>query len=888
MSVLKKRLGKLSNFILFFLNNNNDKYNKKEFYENLKEFVLKIEEFEISLEEKNLINSKIIENDEIKFLNLIKKNKKEKKYDDILKILYIFKDKLSLNIYNKFKKLDFNLKYPNNETDFFKFMENLIKLNEIKKIKKEYLFQDYPDDFIENAKKVFCLQKKEFENLDLNSLIFIKKNLNNSDFKKIFEIINHINPKIFIDLYGLNKNLIYINNIEKRNYLEFKNELAKINKIKKKNYLFIKKYPKKFENDSLKNFELLKNFNNKKIDVNTLIKKVNLVNRKIYEYIYQNKENLNYEVYKKIDEINNNLQYFYGFKLGNFSEFIEKLAEVNKIEKINKKYFKKEYPDQFIKNSEIILNLLKIDEIKNNDFNEIVKLINKINWKEINEIISHNKELKINKIQKTNENDLIESLIFNLRNKIERWKKENKENYLDYKRFSNAVKKGRRIPFKFLDDHKFILEELFPIQISTPELLNINLNKKTDYIIMDESSQIFIEIGLPILYLGKIKILSGDDKQMKPTSWFITRDEEEKDDDIAEDTDSILNYALEKGIYKIMLNQNYRSKKASLMSFFSKNFYDSKLEVINQNDQNKGKSIIVKNVNGIWEKSINQIEANEIINILLEEINNHESIIILTFNKIQKQLIMQLIINNHKNLYNLMESEKISIRNIENVQGDEASLVIASVVYDPSTMIRSTYVAREGGANALNVAVSRAINKLIVVKSIYSNNLNTEKILSKDYLIFQKWLDFLDMDEKEQTNYSINNKILESYGEVESLFERDVINKIKDKIFLKNEEKLKIIKQYEVGSKRIDIAFVNELGDFVLGIEVDGYNYHEGKGIDKYLEDISRQEFLEAKGYSIFRIRELDWKINKNKVLNDLQVILDLKINNNQKILNFN
>jgi len=49
--------------------------------------------------------------------------------------------------------------------------------------------------------------------------------------------------------------------------------------------------------------------------------------------------------------------------------------------------------------------------------------------------------------------------------------------------------------------------------------------------------------------------------------------------------------------------------------------------------------------------------------------------------------------------------------------------VIVSVVYTPDTKISGTYVVREGGRNALNVSVSRAKNKMIVVKSVNANNL---------------------------------------------------------------------------------------------------------------------------------------------------------------------
>ncbi|WP_338969793.1 hypothetical protein [Spiroplasma endosymbiont of Labia minor] len=82
----------------------------------------------------------------------------------------------------------------------------------------------------------------------------------------------------------------------------------------------------------------------------------------------------------------------------------------------------------------------------------------------------------------------------------------------------------------------------------------------------------FLEIRLPILYLAKIKIIAGDTEQIHPSSWFTTRDEieESEEEDVVENADSLLDYALDKGIYQIMLDKNYRSSSANLISFSSK------------------------------------------------------------------------------------------------------------------------------------------------------------------------------------------------------------------------------------------------------------------------------------------------------------------------------
>ncbi|AVN63707.1 hypothetical protein CG006_01780 [Mesoplasma florum] len=554
----------------------------------------------------------------------------------------------------------------------------------------------------------------------------------------------------------------------------------------------------------------------------------------------------------------------------NEKKFLKDFYEINKIivkKVLGFKIYSKKYKE-LCRNAISIINEsnIKIDSfidlIGKTDLSTLLKL------KECEKLSSKMSNIEMD------EDYLVNILSERILSKINSWKYYNKSLFDDYKRFANAARAARRIPYKFLNDHISIIKELFPIIVTTPETTFINWERNYfDFAVLDESSQMFIEIGLPILYLSKIKILAGDPQQMQPTSWFETRDQSDEEEDVAENANSLLDYVRNKGVYEIMLNQNYRSSSASLMSFSSKNFYNSDLEVIDDEVKKEQTSIEVENINGIWEKGINIKEAKRAIEVVNEELTNYKKIILLTFNSDQRQIIEKEILEKWPNLSKAIEDEQLTVRNIENIQGDEADLVVVSIVYDPNTNISSTYVARAGGKNALNVAISRAKEKMIVLKSIDTKNIKSGK--SEDFQTFYKWLNFLDMSYEEKTKYSKKDKfqIEESFGEVDSKFERDVLEFIKERV--QTHKKTKIIKQYEVGSYSIDLAIVNEKGKFILGIEVDGYAYHEGQGYDKYLSDLSRQSFLETKGYPIFRVKEIDFKINKKKLERQLNNLLE-------------
>ena len=579
--------------------------------------------------------------------------------------------------------------------------------------------------------------------------------------------------------------------------------------------------------------------------------------------IFENNTNL-IDIFVQLDE-----KMIYPESKPKFKVFLEEFTSTNSIVKKGLIFKRYEKRIKLLAQKAHIL-LAKVDDLNLNDIKKIIPLLDTTVTENI---LNASLQLVHDSSYQSDESYITAQLGKNIMAKINHWRNNDEDMFKDYKKFANAVRAGRRLAYKFVNDHMEIIRELFPVIITTPETSFINWEKNSfDYAVIDESSQMFLEIGLPILYLAKIKVLAGDTKQMQPSRWFATRDASEDEEDVAENAESLLDYAFDKGVFQVMLDQNYRSSSASLMSFSAKNFYKSQLEVIDNILIKEDKPIEVINIKGIWEKGTNLKEAKKVISIANKEINNYDKIILLTFNSSQRQLIEKMILEDNLVLQNALDEETLMIRNIENIQGDEADLVIASVVYDSTTNMGSTYVSKQGGKNALNVAISRAKHKMIVIKSVTSETIKSAK--SEDFKVFKEWLDFLDLSPTKQTEYSKPKyKLDEMEGDVDSSFEQDVIDYMKNKIFTTT--KLNIVKQYEVGSKRIDIAFIDPRSKFILGVEVDGYKWHGGQGYNKYLEDFSRQEFLENKGYPIYRITEIEWKLNKKKVVNQIQAILN-------------
>lgn len=432
--------------------------------------------------------------------------------------------------------------------------------------------------------------------------------------------------------------------------------------------------------------------------------------------------------------------------------------------------------------------------------------------------------------------------------------------------FRGSIERQHLLPKTFIKKYKDILKKLFDVIISTPDALANFIDFKTekyDYVIFDEASQIFLEKAIPYISIGSKVIIAGDEQQMQPTNWFGIRADDEDDEEelIEENIDSLLTYAIQKNVPSNLLELNYRCSSAELTTFSSNCFYDSKLKSLDKNQLTK-ESIEIIDINGSWKDNSNQEEVVKCVEILKKNIKKYEKIILLTLNQAQEKLFDWYISEKHKELYEEIINGKVILKRLENIQGDEADLVIVSVAYTKDAHLASTYVARPGGRNALNVAITRAKDKMIVVKSIKSKDIKISNQQNKDLTIFKQWIEFLELNSDERRNYA---PIVSNNG-LDSEFEADVLNWLKTQNF---PYKIKIQTQYCVGSYRIDLAILNAKNKaFILGIEIDGYKYHSTP-YQRY-NDFLRQSFIESKGYHLIRIPEIKWANDKQSIIDKI------------------
>jgi very-short-patch-repair endonuclease len=397
-------------------------------------------------------------------------------------------------------------------------------------------------------------------------------------------------------------------------------------------------------------------------------------------------------------------------------------------------------------------------------------------------------------------------------------------------------------------------------QLLDPELF------KFDLVIFDEASQIHPEEAVGAIIRATQTIIVGDKHQLPPTSFFevLDADEDVTDENGEEDLESILNEGEAAGLSNKMLEWHYRSKDESLIAFSNHNFYNDRLLTFpnaRQDDPKTGVSFVYL-ADGVFQRSghCNPVEASKVVDLIIDHYKTEPdlSLGVVTFSQAQKDTIQWELdqrLRNHPDLqvyFSDSVAEPAFVKNLELVQGDERDVMIFSTGYGRDETgkfyLRFGPLNNEGGERRLNVAVTRARYKVILVSSIQPEDIDLSKTNSQGVKLLRSYMTLArDGIKAIYADLKVNDE-----AECESPFEASVYDALV-------QAGLSLKKQVGVSGYRIDLAVYapDQPGHFLLGIECDGAMYHSGATARD--RDRLRQEVLEGLGWHIHRIWSRDW-----------------------------
>jgi superfamily I DNA and/or RNA helicase len=443
---------------------------------------------------------------------------------------------------------------------------------------------------------------------------------------------------------------------------------------------------------------------------------------------------------------------------------------------------------------------------------------------------------------------------------------------------------GSRIVFnadalwKEKEFERFINE--YPVILSTTHSLR-NCSAKNylfDYVIIDEASQVDIITGALALSCAKNAVIVGDVKQLPNV---VTSETAMKAEGIFKSygVEESYHYAkqsllssflsLYQTIPKTLLKEHYRCHP-KIIGFCNQKFYNNELVILTNEQEHEQPLTLYKTAKGNHARGkVNQRQIDVIFNEILPEkkINpEQQSVGIISPYRLQANELQKVIGN-----------QKIDADTVHKFQGRERDIIILTTV---ANQVEANDFVDE--PNLINVAVSRAVDQLIVVVSEgseewkgtnigdlirYIQYNNFEIIESQIYSVFDllynsysdRLLETMKRSKKvsEHKSENLMNAVIEKvlsaqeFQTLDWVLHQPLRMLIRDKSKLTSEE-LKFAMNILTHT---DFVIFNKIDKMpVLVVEVDGHAYHANNPVQLERDEM-KDEILRKYNIPIIRMK---------------------------------
>ncbi|MEG4394372.1 AAA domain-containing protein [Microcoleus sp. BROC3] len=434
-----------------------------------------------------------------------------------------------------------------------------------------------------------------------------------------------------------------------------------------------------------------------------------------------------------------------------------------------------------------------------------------------------------------------------------------------------AAKKARHLPLrKLLAEAPDVLTSISPCWMASPlsvsQLLDAD-RRYFDVVIFDEASQVLPEDAVPALLRAQRAVVAGDKYQLPPTTFFaggLDEEEEAESPSPVEGLESLLDL-MSSFLETWELLWHYRSRDEALIAFSNRHIYNDRLITFPSPGGSPSIShVLVSCIPGQdgQEESASR-EVQRVVELVLQHATEqpNETLGVITMGIKHAQRIeaaLDAALGERPELAAFFDEgrpERFFVKNLERVQGDERDAILLSVGYGKDRSGRLVYrfgpLLTKGGERRLNVAVTRARQRMTLVSSFDHHDMDPDRSSSRGVELLRLYIQYAASEgkilgETEQSGVPLNP------------FEKDIYDALTGK-------GISLLPQWGVSSYRIDMVAQHpqQPGRFVLAIECDGASYHSlPTARDR---DRLRQQQLEALGWRFHRIWSTDWFMRRDK-----------------------
>ena len=322
------------------------------------------------------------------------------------------------------------------------------------------------------------------------------------------------------------------------------------------------------------------------------------------------------------------------------------------------------------------------------------------------------------------------------------------------------------------------LMDVLPVWMLSPETMCTLFPRQPvfDLVVFDEASQSTMASGLPALLRTKKWVIAGDDKQMPPSAYFQQKSPAADEDDQASeeskaarelfDDESLLTLARRR-VPHARLTWHYRCQDEALIAFSNHAFYGASLSTIPappEHDAGRLPALSwVRVEDPEYVDMQNRPEAVRVVDLIAEELlsGSGRSVGVVTFNIHQRATVLDVIDERRaadaafKEAYDAAMAGPLDkrpfVKNLENVQGDERDIIIFSLGHAPeirkstgAPFVRPNFgpLNGRGGERRLNVAISRAKEKCLMVSSFEPELLSVAKTAGPGIRLLKLFLEY--------------------------------------------------------------------------------------------------------------------------------------------------
>ena len=363
-----------------------------------------------------------------------------------------------------------------------------------------------------------------------------------------------------------------------------------------------------------------------------------------------------------------------------------------------------------------------------------------------------------------------------------------------------------------------------------------------DLVIIDEASQSDVT-ELPALLRGKKIIVVGDDRQVSPTAPFVTQEKISQlrhhhlgnlpFDTLLEPGESI--YDLMRAVFpneRLMLKEHFRCVEPIIrfsMQFYPEKMLPLRIPAAQERLDPPLVDIYLPHGTRAKRRKINETEANVIVDEIAAlaarpEMQKRSIGVVSLIGAEQADFIRAKLSETVGE--EVMQRHSILCGDSATFQGTERDIVFLSMVADPMRKSALTMLRYE---QRFNVAVSRARDRVVLVRSVKREDLNPNDLKARLIAHFEN-----PMPEAEISS--------DELSKCDSNFERDLMSRLLERGYRV---------QSQVGSLGYRIDMVAEGANGArLAIECDGDRYH---GPEQWRQDMNRQRVLERVGWHFWR-----------------------------------